>query len=192
MNQHTPANQIKTKDLLSNRQAMEDLLGEIPVKGVRSILDIRYGRGFWAQKVLERFPTASYTGYESDEETLSNAWSSSQVQLYNSFWPPDEGSSGNDYPDLVLADFNITTMKNREMLDQVFEVVQPEWIIFTDVACCKIHLNYRSYGLERPEMEDYWKGFNVPWYRLIRFSRKHYAASTALYQRKIPRGPLGG
>jgi hypothetical protein len=182
MDQLTPANQIRTKDLLSNLEAMVELLREIPPGEVKTVLDIRYGRGFWAQKVLERFPEAEYTGFESDDATITAAWSSPRVQLFNCFWPPEE-VPGDLYPDLLLADFNVTTAKNRRMLDQVFDVVQPSRIIFTDVACVKLHLNYRSYRLDRPEMEEYWKGFRVPGYRLRRFSRKHHAASTALYEK---------
>lgn len=181
MESSTPARMIRPKDLEANRTALEECLALIPEDGVKTVLDVRYGLGGWARTVRERFPRAKIVGFEIDAATVNNAWKDKGVNLSASAWTGVGVGS-----DLLLCDFNVGTIKSRETVDTLTKVVQPRWVIFTDVACVKIHLNYRNYGLISPDMDEYWQTYKVDGYEQLKWFRKHHAACTAVYQRKDP------
>lgn len=181
--QLTPARLIRFRDLVNNRRAMESLLPSIDPPP-DWVLDIRYGVGDWAKAVRRKFPAAHIVGFELDEETAEGAWKDANVDLFVEAWVPQTSRA----VDLLLADFNMTTVLHRDLLDEAVKAISPGWLIFTDVAAGKLHLNYRSYGLESSDLSSYWRGFVVKGYRLVRYERTHRAASTALYQRKNPGG----
>lgn len=184
MNNLTPAIAIRARDLAANWLAAEELMNRIPTNKVNTILDIRYGLGCWAKSALARFSGAFLTGYESDAVTVSMAWSSSRTTVVESVWPDGKRVG---QVDLLLADFNIVTALNQGPLTEAIEWARPTYLIFTDVGASKLHLNYRSYGLTRPDIEEYWRtGFNLEGYRLLEFRQFHRAASTALWERKKP------
>lgn len=83
------------------------------------------------------------------------------------------------------------TAKKRQLLDEALTVVDARYMVFTDVAVGKLHLNYRSYGLKRNDLEDYWRAFVVGGYELVAYAKEHYAASTALYKKKPPAANRG-
>lgn len=185
MNQDTPALTIRQKDLDANADAFALLLESIPLGALKEVLDIRYGLGGWCRKIQERYPRVSVVGYEQDTATFEKAVDKSGSlagSLVNSRFDPSE-VKGRKF-DLVCADFNTLTVLKRELLDEVVTGVETDRIIFTDVACSKLHLNYRRYGLGVPSLEQYWTRFRIDGYRLVRFVKRHHAASSALYVKK--------
>lgn len=183
MNHSTPAKYIKAKDLAKNVEALNDVFRSIP-EGieVKTVLDIRYGLGGWAQSAIARFPTCEvYRGYEMDRETFQSAVKPQPVRLVNRPFVAANYPKPQPF-DLVLADFNVNTKLKRDTLDEVLPFAG-EWLVFTDVAVSKLHLNYSSYGLDNPSLEAYWCSFAVEGFKLVTFSKRHHAASTALYRR---------
>lgn len=194
MNQDTPAREIKTKDLGLNREAVRILLQKIPsvqsnTPLIKSVVDIRYGLGGWAQEVHRRFPKAKLIGYEQDKETFDKAWKIPQFQVYNLRFSPKPYEVYVDRVNLLLADFNTLTKLNTELLDTALRYFRPGYVIFTDVSCSKLHLNFRSYDLSKANLDLYWKSFTVPGYCLVAWEKKHYAASSAVFKREVGRGP---
>jgi hypothetical protein len=182
MDHNTPAKDIKPKDLAANTKALAELLDfvEGPIK---QIVDIRYGLGGWAQEYTSQWPRARVVAYEQDEETAAKAWTNDQVNLEVGPFKPQE------FPfyhvDLLLADFNTLTVLKDTLLVEALAVIEPKWVIFTDVCCSKLHLNYRSYGLKKSDgLDAYWCKFAVEGYGLVRWRKFHHAASSALYQRQ--------
>ncbi len=180
MNQDTPATEIKSKDLSANCLALEKLLGRLSLAQVSSVADIRYGLGGWAQVVRERFPDVPIEGWEQDSETAQKSWKDSGVTLHIARWQPSPIRAS-----LVLADFNTLTALKRQLLDELLAQIKSPYLIFTDVACSKLHLNYKSYGLSRPYLSEYWKRFSVRGYLLKAWEQEHHAASTALFERRM-------
>ena len=181
MDSFTPATAIKPKDLQKNTEALKELLGYLD-KPPRTVLDIRYGLGGWAKLVRKTYSKAKYLGYEADRETYRTAWKDKGVKLVNSVFPLCETKE----VDLLLADFNTLTILKRGELDNVLASVRCDAVIFTDVCCSKIHLNYRSYGLRQANLSSYWQKFLIEGFYLVGFSKEHHVASTALFQRKSP------
>jgi len=184
MNHDTPAVDIKEKDLNQNTQALEELLSKISDESISSILDIRYGLGGWAEKALETFPGAKLIGYEQDANTAARAVKPKGATVRVKRFEPTKGMKA----DILLADFNTTTCLKRETLDHALRYVDCDYLVFTDVCCSKLHLNYASYGLAEADLKKYWKRFKVDGYKLIGFARVHHAASSALYIKKAPTG----
>lgn len=179
MNPSTPAAQIAERDLSKNTAAVRELLAL--VEPPQTIVDCRYGLGGWARVVHELFEDADLLGFEADPETFERAYKHDLAEVrnrvtsaYDQLWRPC---------DLLLADFNTVTQLKRRELDEELDRWQPTAIIFTDVACGKLHLNYRSYGLDQPDLDAYWRRWSIPRYRFERFARHHHAASTGLFYR---------
>jgi hypothetical protein len=182
MTQDTPAVAIRDKDLKLNADAMEDCLKRLAFG--KTAVDIRYGLGGWAERLLALHPKARVLGYEQDEETAEKAYVPDQVNLHVARFDPATVPVPYRECDLLLADFNTVTVLKRTLLDEAVEAIRPLNVIFTDVACVKLHLNFASYGLSsRDTLAEYWKRFKLPGYRLRKWSRKHHAASTALFSR---------
>ena len=133
------------------------------------------------------FPDARIIGYEIDAATIETAWTDSGVELRHERWTPRPTPP----TDLLLADFNMSTMLSKEPLEEALIAVRPRFVVFTDVAAAKIHLNYSRYGLVGPSMDKYWSRFRLDGYELVTYRREHHSASTALWKRKTPEGDPG-
>lgn len=177
----TPAREIKTKDLEANAEALAFLLDLLKGKAIKSTIDVRYGLGGWAKEIRKKFPKCKIEGWERDKLTQENAWTDGGVDLKRGEIDVEAKA------DLVLADFNTVTKLNRGELDNLLKIVETRFLIFTDVCCSKLHLNFSSYGLKRPDLGAYWKSFEVEGYRFLGYAREHYAASTGLYIKKKTR-----
>ena len=183
MRSDTPAIEIREKDLQKNSSALERLLELIPVGNVLNAIDLRYGLGGWAEKVTKRFPDVTYKGYEKDRQTFRRALLSkpNQVRLFRRDSQLVSGQT-----DLLLIDFNNLTVLKREPLDDILSKIKTQYLVFTDVASSKIHLNFRSYGLNPDfSMVDYWEQFKISGFGLIGFVRDHHHASSALYKKTL-------
>jgi hypothetical protein len=179
MNSSTPAALINGRDLSKNTVAVRELLAYI--EPPQTVVDCRYGLGGWARVVHNLFEDADLLGFEADPETFARAYKNGLAEVrnqvtavYDQLWRPC---------DLLLADFNTVTQLKRRELDEELERWQPSAIIFTDVACGKLHLNYGAYGLDAPDLDAYWRRWSVERYRFERFARHHHAASTGLFTR---------
>lgn len=179
MNSKTPAADIKEKDLAKNASAAAYLLTMVPTP--KTILDARYGLGGWAVEVAKLWPEVDLVGFEADLNTFNKATVPDGFRLCGL---PTDRTKHDGAPDLLLADFNTVTQKKRGELDEEIERWQrPAYVIFTDVACGKLHLNFRSYQLETPDLADYWNSWDIPGYQIVAWTQKHHAASTALFRR---------
>ena len=185
MKDSTPAIDIREKDLAHNRGAFRDCLGYLP-PGIRDAVDIRYGLGGWAQELKESHSDCKLVGYEKDPGTSAQA-SIPEGHILNcrEYEPPTL-----ELCDLLMADFNNLTCRHSfrgpgpEPLIEAVEDLSPRYIIFTDTACARLHLNWRvSYGLSSPDMGEYWEQFPLPGYRLMGWSRVHFHASTSVWAR---------
>lgn len=191
MTQDTPAIAIKQKDLDLNGSALAGCLSLIK-SPISTVLDIRYGLGGWAKIVCNKFSGCTIEGYEQDAATARKAWKDFGVDLHvEKFAKPR-----NTKPDLCLADFNLVTKLNRSLLDNLLAVMSAKYLVFTDVCASKLHLNYASYGLQRADLEAYWKSFAVRGYAYLGHRKEHHAASTAIYKRNnkppLESSPSGG
>lgn len=183
MNKDTPALEIKQKDLDKNAWALKSTLEQIDTP-IRKVVDIRYGLGGWAKVVMEKYPKAIYLGYEQNKETYLAAWKDiPDSQRFIVVKPFPNLRTTFKGIDLLLADFNNLTVLKRRPLDEALAITSPKWVVFTDVASSKLHLNYRSYGLCRPSLNDYWNKFDIEGYTLEFWEQTHHAASSALYRR---------
>jgi hypothetical protein len=180
MNPSTPAAQINERDLSKNTAALRALL--VHVEAPDLVVDVRYGLGGWAQALRERFPDAFLYGFEADRETFSRTWIGDHTTVYN-LRSDQPGLDPGEPCDILLADFNTVTQLKRAELDAELERWKPRAIIFTDVACGKLHLNYRAYGLSEPDLATYWQLWPIEGYRLQAIEKHHHAASTGLFTR---------
>lgn len=184
MKPSTPAAQINARDLDKNTEALRTLLRFIHT-APQIVVDCRYGLGGWAKVLHETFPQAHLVGFEADLETFERAWVGDRSDLHCSSSGTPSLGLGYKRCDLLLADFNTVTKLKREELDEEIERWQPEWLIFTDVACGKLHLNFKSYCLAEPDLGKYWRSWDIPGYEFKRAAKHHHAASTALFRRTV-------
>jgi hypothetical protein len=127
-------------------------------------------------------PGAQVVGFEADVATASQAWRMDTTRLF--VGRTDEVDLKFEKAcDLLLADFNTVTQLKRAELDDEIKRWDPERIIFTDVACGKLHLNYGAYGLRSPDLRAYWRSWNIEGYEFENYSKCHHAASTGLFYR---------
>lgn len=187
MNTNTPANTIRKKDLDLNTEALRECLVELKKarKRVHTVLDIRYGLGGWAQVTFELLKPKCYVGFEADLKTYRESWkpkTAERFELCQQFFEP----TGLNPFDMVLADFNNLTMMKPKDLLQVLAFARPRVVIFTDVACSKLHLNFESYGLNKPDLNQYVRAFGknvlAAWTHL-HTARKHHHAATLMFTR---------
>lgn len=186
MNGKTPAREIKPGDLAKNVEAFQTCLVSMLALNFqpRLAVDIRYGLGGWATKLVAAVPEVRVVGFEADRATYEAAARLPQVEIHNEEYRGQkvEGCG------LLLADFNTLTLLKARELDEALAALQPEFIILTDVACGKLHLNYRSYGLKRPDLDDYYQEFGkrrLAGFTLVAWARKHHAASTSVWSRRV-------
>jgi len=157
------------------------------------------GIGMTAQIMRDFWPGASI--YSSDLDTACAQEWNAKLQTQNplrycdnddalsvlqklapTIQPPQKVGVSLDFNRLTLLDLE----KGREddwRLELIGEVLElrPSWIQVTDSACSKLHLNWRSYGLERPGFIDYINKLDEWWqqrtkYKMMAVAR-HHAAS---------------
>jgi hypothetical protein len=81
-------------------------------------------------------------------------------------------------------DFNLMSVIDPYELQSELFRWSPRAFIFTDVACGKLHLNWKCYGLQRADLGDYW---SLAWqqiltgYSLVSWEKAHHTASSALW-----------
>lgn len=184
MNSDTPALEIRAKDRDKNSAAFRECILTLMTPH-RRILDIRYGLGGWARQWFKLFTSERYLGFEADHETWRLAHKPGGVEVRNERFDPKTTAPIGKI-DLVLADFNnLTSLKAKPLLE-VLEFAQPRAVIFTDVACSKLHLNFSSYGLKKPDLNGYVRQFSkfvLPDWTCVHTSRHHHHAVTMLFRR---------
>lgn len=175
----TPARFIGVRALANHRKALVELLNLLPYRP-SSVLDIRYGTGGWAREIVRAFSPVSVVGYEKDAETVREAYRHPSIRILTREWKP---SPAKERVDLLLADFTSSSVLNRTALDEAIETVSPSLVIFSDGACGKMKMNYRTYGIAEPSMELYWRQFPIEGYRLLGWAQKHRTVSVGLFER---------
>lgn len=188
MNTDTPAREIRQKDLDKNSAAFAECLQMIPAqRRLKRVLDIRYGLGGWASRMAELRPPELYIGFEADPQTAERAVKPGNIGLV---LVRDRFASSSRYLhdpyDLLLADFNNLTSMKAEPLLEALRFAEPRCVIFTDVACSKLHLNFPSYGLKRPDHAGYVRAFAekcLPDWKHVHTARLHHHAATLVFTR---------
>lgn len=185
MNSDTPAIDINIKHRLKNVQALAGCLKRLKTMQLVSCIDIRYGTGLWAKCLADSFPGIKIYGFEADPVTAKLAYVPSGSVLKVARYSPDNPlPKGWPYSlDLLMADYNNLTAFKKEPIAESLAQLQPRIAIFTDVASAKLHLNYKTYGLARNSLEDYWAAFDLRGYKLLGWTRAHFFASTSVWMR---------
>lgn len=181
----TPAIEIPIKQRKANGWAFQECLSRIDLSKVITVLDIRYGTGDWARRLRERAPHVQIFGFEVDSVTAKIAYRgcvelavAEYVGEQLPLWPAEY--------DLLLADFNNLTRLKAEPLHVALRAANPQWVVFTDVASAKLHINFASYGLDNPDLAEYYRRFSLPGYELLGYERKHFPASTSVWRKNKP------
>lgn len=190
MKESCPALDIREKDRQRNTDAMLECLQRVPHDQIKTVLDIRYGLGGWARPLLEIIPRAKVYGVEGDRKTFHAAWvERPRTRVIWAMFGPDMAWP-KGWPrkfDLILADTNANTALKPKQITDVVSMVEAKWMIMTDVACSKLHLNYKSYGLgEDWDVLKYhrkaWPKL-LPGWKLRKLSRLHHHAATSLWEK---------
>jgi hypothetical protein len=150
----------RRREAVSNNCAALDML--LTARGerrLRRVTDYLAGVGLWAT-ILDAHRPRALTLVERDgacAEHLRSAFPRARVVRDEPFAVMTGGNAG----DLACADVPVCTMKT---------VLGEEWprrllsgagdVILSDSAGSKIHMNYRRYGLARPDYRDYLDLYN--------------------------------
>lgn len=185
----TPAQFLNIAQGDRNARAIEELLRLIPIESesVR-IYDIRYGMGRWARTCFEYYDEVEvdFVGWEHDRDCvdMTDPEVRERGDVRVAYFP----SGPIDLPvDLLLGDFNNMTVKKAEPLLDAVEDLDPRFIIFTDSAPSKLHLNYDRYGLSSSQsVDDYIRLYEdlLPDYELTHYIRPHHAVVISLWTKK--------
>ena len=176
----------------ANVAAFELCLKKLPLRDIDTALDVRFGHGGWAKAFSMMCPDAELYGFEWDVETYSAAEVPPRTKLVNRKF--DTVTFPREWPrhyDLLCANFNTLTMLKCDPLLRALDIARPRFLIFTDVACSKLHLSYKSYGLKshcrRGDLEHYFDAFgsaSLPGWERVGIARTHFHAATAAWIRK--------
>ena len=185
MNDATPAASIPPKDLDKNTEALGQLLTTLSRSRIEEVLDIRYGLGGWAKESLRQLSSVTrYVAWEADKRTYDLAYDGDdKISLFNDRFTPEMIEA--EYTiDLLLADFNLVTLRQKSLALEAAKL-GPRYLVFTNVACGKLRLNFRSYGLESADLDQYWKQWEheLPGYELLDYVRARHFASTGLFKK---------
>lgn len=187
MNDKTPAHQIRVRDEENNTYTYIHLMSSLPAPKV--IVELFGGMGRITRQAQAIFPKAKIYSFDLDQvccETIKKYCPSVEVLQQSSL-------DQNPYiiPDCgVLADFNLLTIKKaqetyREFFEYMFSK-KPGWIVLTDSAHAKLHINYKSYGC-LPALSSYielWKKYATDHgYKLKKFSECHYRSIVIVLER---------
>lgn len=148
MKDNTPAHHIRIADENANAIACECLMNwALPVP---QIVELFGGMGRITEAAVRRFPKATIYSYDLDElccATLRERFKSIQVIQQDSVNNNQHIIRGCG----VLADFNLMTLlrAKTDMLDFFLDIKtkKPTWLILTDSAVGKLHLNKSVYGV---------------------------------------------
>jgi hypothetical protein len=144
----------------------------------KALYDIFGGQGFWAQELSRRWPKVPLYSFDLDEECCALICArapTAKVACGDSLSIVPERGAG------VLFDFNLMTLARREgpygaALLRAFRA-GARWVIWGDAACGKLHLNFRTYGLSKPDPEEYrqrWRAYAaLQGYRVKRIIQPH-------------------
>jgi hypothetical protein len=184
----TPAQFLNLTQGDRNAEAIEELLQhaypEPPTELVR-IRDIRFGMGRWAKTCLKFFDNVDFEGWEHDQECvdMTDPDVLERCKVHVSFFPPEELGP---QPDILLGDFNNLTIKKAAPLVEAVELYRPRFLIFTDSAPSKLHLNLSTYGLARKSVADYLRLYRatLPGYKLTHSIQPHHAVVISLWTKK--------
>lgn len=182
MKHDTPAIEIRAKDRERNTAAFLEAFSALRPRRFTSALDIRYGLGGWAEAIADRIP--AYVGFEADPATAAQAVKPKGVMLLTGRFPPSEAMAVQPPFALLLADFNNLTLMKPFALLEAIQFAKPRAIVFTDVACSKLHLNFGSYGLESPDLASYVRAFRdrvLPDWTHVHTARHHHHAATLAF-----------
>lgn len=172
----TPVYRISQRDDLLNRRSFANLLNIADRPS--SVVELFGGCGGFTAEIVDRWPGIRVLSYELDGECYKML---EKVPGNVEAIPADSLSNSKPVRDCgLVGDFNLLTIgraqgKFKSFFERWFDGRLPKWMILTDSAPSKLHINYRSYGLSSGTLEEYmWA-----WDRLLQ-SKGYYLRS---YQR---------
>jgi hypothetical protein len=183
-----PVYKISVQDDYLNRMALVNVVEDAPQP--TRIVDMFGGLGKFCFELIRRFPGVPIVQYEIDDRCVEylRVFDRPGVTVIQGdalkLFKPQLG-------DGVVADFNLLTLKRaqnefREFFFDCFKA-QIKWLIVTDSAPSKLHLNYRNYGCKSPSIDEYiyeWSKWVKEWgYRIARFTRAHFRSTLLLIER---------
>lgn len=192
MDANTPAREIRSADLAKNTAAFLECYQAVRRRKILRAVDIRYGLGGWASALCDANKNVKVLGFEADQETFDGArFFEGHTHVWHDHFPPRKLGAIADLDaakpvDLLCADFNNLTMMKAEPLLEAIRLTNPRMVIFTDVACSKMHLNFNSYGLTEPNLFAYFERFNeviLPNWTHVHTARHHHHAATTAWIR---------
>lgn len=143
----------KLRDLSYNVAALDYLLTDLPWH--RPLKDFFSGVGMWALVASSRLNPSSMTLNEFDPACVAwllKRFEWADVQLRDSYYNLDEQVAGVNLFDFTKCTW--LTLKKEGWGRRLLEG-SGCWLVISDCAGAKVHLNYRSYGLSRPSYDEY-------------------------------------
>ena len=146
----------RQRDLSNNCLALQYLLELVPELQEGSVTDYFAGIGMWAAVVLEVLSPSSIWLYDYDKsciEHLKRLYTERaevKVKRRNSYVALKQPTAR----DLSLLDFTKCTWKSVP-LRLIENIGRTNYVVLSDCAGAKIHLNYRTYNLSKSSYKDY-------------------------------------
>jgi trans-aconitate methyltransferase len=163
----TPAFEIRAADLDTNARMLSELLGDVRflIDPPDRVVELCGGVGTMTRVLSEAFPAADITTHDLDATCVKMIEDIGlpRVQVvHGSYFDADTRVD-----DLVVADFNMMTYlrfmddKTEEAkLVRSFLSNRIKYLLMTDSATSKLHLNFKSYGLSTASWSEYVRGYS--------------------------------
>lgn len=137
--------------LTDNNAAFGRALGFIPGRP-RRVVEAFGGIGSQSRVIRERWPRVQHVAYERDARCFEMLAEVPGVAAVHSDYPVPELGAGV----LLVADCNNFTLAPARWADfRAVVETGAEWLVLTDIARGKLHLNFRAYGLDAPDYPSY-------------------------------------
>ena len=152
MKDETPVYRISLKDDLRNRISLCYLIRNISAP--KGVLELFGGRGGFTRAIRQRWPEVPIISYDTDKRCADSLRTIQGVTVKQrdsvSEAVPEENWG-------IVADFNLLTLSRAKthfapFFNRMLSGNLPSWMIVTDSAPSKLHINYRSYGLSQPDI----------------------------------------
>lgn len=174
MTSDRPATHLSERELDTNARAVAWVLEGCPAPS--RIVELFGGTGRVTAAARSRFPGVRIDSWDLDAECcdlIRSKVPDATVTLGSSSDIPLAGG--------VIADYNLMTLlrfppEAPRYGDEV------EWASITDSSVTKLHLNFRSYGLEGPDLLQYCRRYEglLPGFHLRRVARTARATEMGL------------
>jgi tRNA A58 N-methylase Trm61 len=166
----TPARDIREKDLLANVDMLRNVLKPLGAKRPPKVVEWFTGVGMMTAFLEGWAPAAEVVSFELDEECRRLAAERVALADLRRGDAMKVALAELETGDGAVLDFNLMTLlqaetKHIQFFGSLFSR-RPAFATITDSAVSKMHLNFASYGLAKPDWSEYVKKWDA-------FARKH-------------------